>query len=101
MLHFVAVPSLDMSALGFMALFSVTRRDMWGGEGGVTEKGGGGEVQMFPGSDVCFWASFSLVFPRVTVPNTPRLSWMDINKNKINIKKCQRELEEGKSSCRL
>jgi hypothetical protein len=46
---------------------------------------------MFPGSDVCSWASFSLVFPRVTVPNTPRLSGMDINKNKINIKKCQRE----------
>jgi hypothetical protein len=66
--------SLDMSALGFIALFSVTRRDMGGGRGeGEWQKGGGGEVQMFPGSDVCSWASFSLVFPRVAVPNTPRL----------------------------
>ncbi len=65
----------------------------------MTERGGGGEVQMFPGSDVCSWASFSLVFPRVTVPNTPRLSRMD-----INIKKYHREsvqVEERKSSCRL
>jgi hypothetical protein len=50
---------------------------------------------MFPGSDVCSWASFSLVFRRVTVPNTPRLSRMDINKKKYQRESVQ--LVEGKS----